>query len=151
MLVTMSCSRSRVPSGSRHHCEAPDTSPTLRSIRLPSSPIALRVDDAYAQFSGSDGWAGVNTITFSVVVLPQPRRAFQWYGLLGLGSAYTTGTAWSDSYSAYRSRWSTAIDGGGGVIVGRRVGLLIEAKYQLLITDGKAAQSAPVLIGVALR
>jgi hypothetical protein len=120
-------------------------------VREGMSPIAFRFDASYAQFDGPHGWASVDAISFGAVALGSQKGKAKGYLLLGIGPYYTTGSALTGGFSAFRSTWSFGLNGGGGVSYGTGgVRLFLEGRYHLLFQSGKVWQFIPVTLGLAI-
>ena len=120
-------------------------------LREGNAPVAGRVDLTFQEFSGPDGWASINALTFDVVALPEHNGETQWHAIFGLGPYYTTGSGLSGPYAGYRSTTVFGINGGGGISHGKKVSIFAEVRYHLLFQDGRVLQMIPLNIGIALR
>lgn len=119
--------------------------------RQGNSPVAFRMDLTYQEFSGPDGWADINALTFNAVAIPEHNGTTQWHAIFGLGPYYTTGSAFSGVYSGYRSATEFGINGGGGVSHGKKVAVFAEVRYHLIFQGGRVLQMIPLTFGIALR
>ncbi len=120
-------------------------------LRQANAPVAFRMDLTFQEFSGPDGWANINALTFDAVALPEHNGETQWHAILGLGPYYTTGSAFSGVYSGYRSTTNFGINGGGGVSHGKKIAVFAEVRYHLIFEGGRVLQMIPLTFGIALR
>jgi hypothetical protein len=120
-------------------------------VRQGHTPVAFRMDLTFQEFSGPDGWASINALTFDAVALPEHNGATQWHAIFGLGPYYTTGSAFSGIYSGYRSSTVFGINGGGGISHGKKVAVFAEVRYHLLFQGGRVLQMIPLTFGISLR
>jgi hypothetical protein len=118
-------------------------------VRPAGSTFGVRFDDTYSYFSGSQGWVAVDAISFAATWMSSHQGPLHWYGMLGAGPYYTTGSALSAAYIGYHSQWSLGLNGGAGVMYGRRLRVLLEARYNLMFQGGRTFQAIPVMVGLA--
>jgi hypothetical protein len=120
-------------------------------IRQANAPAAFRMDLTYQEFSGPDGWANIDALTFDAVALPEHNGETQWHAIVGLGPYYATGSGLSGAYAGYRSTTVFGINGGAGISHGHKVAVFAEVRYHLLFHNGQVLQMIPLNVGIALR
>ncbi len=114
-------------------------------------PVGLRIDDTYAQFTGPNGWAAIDGITFGGVFGEKHPGKLEPYAIAGLGPYYVTGSALGASFAGYRSSWVFGMNAGGGIKYGGRFAVFLEARYHLMFQGGQVLQYIPVMVGISLR
>ena len=119
--------------------------------RQANAPVAFRMDLTFQEFSGPDGWASINALTFNAVALPEHNGETQWHAILGLGPYYTTGSAFTGVYSGFHNSADFGINGGGGISHGKKVAVFADFRYHLIFEGGRVIQMIPLTFGIALR